>query len=141
VSERSKPALLYVLAALVLLEGAALAAACVYLVIEIFVGAASILTTAIAYAVTAAIVTVLVVVVARSVFRGRPWTRGAVVCIAVLQLLVAYSILITKEPLLGWVLVVPAVLMLVLQFTRPVLRATARPAGTSAQDDRDSRTF
>jgi hypothetical protein len=140
VSERPNPALLYVLAALVLLEGVALAAATVYLVVEIFIGAASFLTTAIAYAVTAAIATALVVVVARAVFRARPWTRGAVVCIAVLQLLVAYSILITKEPTLGWILVVPAVAMLILNFTPPVFRATSRTPA-SDREDRDSRTF
>lgn len=139
-SERRYPVLLYVLASLVLLEGAALAAATVYLVVEIFIGAASFLTTAIAYAVTSAIAAVLVVLVARAVFRARPWSRGAVVCISILQLLVAYSIVITKEPLVGWILVVPAVVMLVLQFTRPVLRATARPTDASA-DDRESRTF
>jgi hypothetical protein len=128
VSERPKPAPLYVLAAFVLLEGVALAAATIYLVVEIFIGDPSFLATAIAYAVTAAILSTLVLVVGRAVLRARPWIRGAVVCIAVLQLLVSYSIVITKEPTLGWVLAVPAVVMLVLLFTRPVLRATARPS-------------
>jgi len=128
VSERPKPALLYVLAALVFIEGAALFAGTIYLVVEIFIGDSRYLGTAIAYAVTVAIFTVLVAVVGRFTLLGRPWIRGAVVCIAVLQLLLAYSIIITKAPLLGWVLVVPSVLLLVLLFTRPVLRATARPA-------------
>jgi hypothetical protein len=137
VNERPKPALLYVLAALIFLEGVALAAGTIYLVVEIFVGDPRSVTTAIAYAVTAAIVALLVLIVARAALRGRPWIRGATVCIAVLQLLVAYSILITKEPTLGWVLAVPAVLLLVLLFTRPVLRATARSSG----DDENERTF
>ena len=136
-NQRRKPALLYALAALIFLEGAALAAATVYLVVEIFVGDPRSITTAIAYAVTAAVVAALVLFVGRSTLVGRPWIRGATVCIAVLQLLVAYSILITKEPTLGWVLAVPAVLLLVLLFTRPVLRATARPS----RDDEDQRTF
>jgi len=140
VSERSKPALLYVLAALVFLEALAFAGATIYLVVEIVVGAASFLATAIAFAVTAAIVAALVIVVARAILRGRPWIRGAVVCLAVLQLLLAYSIVITKEPLFGWVLAIPAIAMLVLLFTRPVLRATARPTGDE-RDDRDGRTF
>lgn len=139
-SERVKPALLYVLAVLVFLEGLALVGATIYLVVEIFVGAASFLATAIAYAVTAAIVAALVIVVGRAILRGRPWIRGAVVCLSILQLLLAYSIVITREPTFGWVLAVPAVAMLVLLFTRPVLRATARPTGDE-QDDRDSRTF
>jgi Na+/melibiose symporter-like transporter len=137
VNERRKPVLLYALAALIFLEGVALAAATVYLVVEIFVGDPRSVTTAIAYAVTAAIAAVLVLFVARATLGGRPWIRGATVCIAVLQLLVAYSILITREPILGWVLAVPAVALLVLLFTRPVLRATARPS----RDEDDARTF
>jgi hypothetical protein len=137
VNERRKPVLLYALAALIFLEGAALAAATVYLVVEIFAGDPRSVTTAIAYAVTAAIAAALVLIVGRATLAGRPWIRGATVCIAVLQLLVAYSILITNEPTLGWVLAVPAVVLLVLLFTRPVLRATARPS----RDDEDGRTF
>jgi hypothetical protein len=137
VNQSQKPALLYTLAALIFLEGAALAAATVYLVVEIFVGDPRSVTTAIAYAVTAAVVAVLVLFVGRATLGGRPWIRGATVCIAVLQLLVAYSILITKEPTLGWVLAVPAIVLLVLLFTRPVLRATAR----RSRDDEDERTF
>ena len=136
-NERQRPALLYALAALIFLEGIALVAATVYLVVEIFVGDPRSVTTAIAYAVTAAIVAALVLVVGRATLAGRPWIRGATVCIAVLQLLVAYSILITKEPTVGWVLAVPAIALLVLLFTRPVLRATARPS----RDDENSRTF
>jgi len=66
-------------------------------------------------------------VVALATLRARPWIRGATVTLAILQLLLAYSILITKAPTLGWVLVVPAVLLIVLVFTPPVLRATRRP--------------
>jgi hypothetical protein len=138
VSERPKPVALYVLAAFVLLEGVILAAATIYLVVEIFIGDPSFLATAVAYAVTAAILSTLVLVVGRAVLRARPWVRGAVACVAILQLLVSYSIIITKEPTLGWVLAVPGAVMLVLLFTRPVLRATARPV---RNDDEDERTF
>jgi hypothetical protein len=129
--------LLYALAALIFAEGLAFSAGTIYLVIEIFVGDPRYLTTAVAYAVTSAVLSALVLVVGRATLRARPWIRGATVCIAVLQLLVAYSIVITNEPALGWILAVPAVALLVLLFTRPVLRATARPA----RDDGDSRTF
>jgi hypothetical protein len=120
--------LLYVLAALILLEGAALVVATIYLVVEIFTAPSSSIASAVAYAATAAVAAALVLFVGRSALRARPWIRGATVCIAVLQLLVAYSIIITKEPALGWVLVVPAVAMLVLLFSRPVMRATTRPS-------------
>ncbi|HEY1530139.1 MAG TPA: hypothetical protein VGF80_04940 [Galbitalea sp.] len=134
-----KPALIYALSGLILLEGIALVGATIYLVIEIFAAPIASIGTAIALAVTVAIAAVAVVLVARATFRGRPWIRGATVCIAVLQLLVAYSIVITKAPTLGWILAVPAVVLLVLVFSPPVLRATTRPA--RGEDDEDSRTF
>jgi hypothetical protein len=127
VSERPKPVLLYVLAALVLLEGASLAVGGIYLVVEIFIAPTASLGSAVALAACAFIAAAGLGFFALSTARGKPWIRGAIVCIAVLQLLVAYSILITKAPTLGWILLAPAILMLVLLFTRPVLRATARP--------------
>jgi hypothetical protein len=137
VSGTRKPALLYVLSALILLEGVAVAIAAIYLVVEIFAAPTASVATAIALAVVVAIAAVALGLLARGVLRARPWIRGATVCIAVLQLLVAYSILITKEPTLGWVLAVPAVALLVLVFSSPITRATAR----EARDNEDERTF
>jgi hypothetical protein len=138
VNNGRKSALLYALAALILLEGAAFATGTIYLVVEIFIGDPKFLTTAIAYAVTAAILSALVIVVGRAALLARPWTRGATVCIAVLQLLVAYSILVSGQTSagLGWILVAPGVALLVLLFTRPVLRATARPEREAGEDGR-----
>ena len=44
---------------------------------------------------------------------------------------------VEKDYVLGWVLAVPAVALLALVFTPPVLRETVRPS----RDDDDSRTF
>ncbi len=130
VSEKTKPALIYVLFGLILLETAALAAGTIYLGIEIFIGDPSDLGSAVAYTVTALIFTVLVGVVAAAVLRGRPWVRGASIFIAILQLLLAYSILVSgqSDAFVGWILLVPSVALIVLVFTPPVLRATARPS-------------
>ena len=132
-----KPVLLYTLSALILLEGVATAVGAIYLVVEIFTAPTASYGGAVALAVVVAIAAVALVLLARGVLRARPWIRGATVCVAVLQVLVAYSILITREPSLGWVLAVPAVALLVLVFTPPVLRATVRPD----RDDEDNRTF
>lgn len=127
-NERPKTPLLYALGAVVLLEGTALVVAAIYLVVEIFSAPTASLASAIAYAVTAAIFGALVLFAGWSAIKGRPWIRGAIVCLALLQLLVAGSILVTNEaPLFGWILCVPAVAMVVLLFTGPVIRATARP--------------
>jgi len=141
VSERPKTPLLYALAGLILLEGVALVAAAIYLVVEIFTAPTASLSSAIAYAVTAAIFGALVLVVGWSSIKGRPWIRGAVACIALIQLLLAGSILVTNEaPLFGWTLCLPALAMVVLLFTGPVMRATARPARDD-DSERDHRTF
>ena len=134
-----KPALLYVLSALILLEAAGVAVAAIYLVVEIFAVHTASVATAIALAVVVAIAAIALVLLARGVLNARPWIRGATVCIAILQLLVAYSIIITKEPTLGWVLAVPAVALLVLVFSPAVTRATARE--TREREDEDERTF
>jgi hypothetical protein len=138
VSETRKPALLYTLSALLLVECVALVAATIYLVIEIFSAPVASVGSAIALAVLVAILAVAVGLMARAAVVGRPWIRGATICLAVLQLLLAYSIVITKAPTVGWIIAVPAVALLVLVFTRPVLKATMRPARESEED---SRTF
>ncbi|MEJ1230335.1 MAG: hypothetical protein WDM88_06475 [Galbitalea sp.] len=126
-SETSKPALLYALSALIFLEGVGLAVGAIYLVVEIFVAPTASVATAVALAVCAAIGALGLGAIARAALNGRPWIRGATICVAVLQVLVAYSILIAKSPLVAWALIVPAVVMVVLLFTPRVLRATARP--------------
>jgi hypothetical protein len=129
---------LYTLSALLLVECVALVAATIYLVIEIFSAPVASVGSAIALAVLVAILAVVVGLMARATVAGRPWIRGATICLAVLQLLLAYSIVITKAPTVGWIIAVPAVALLVLVFTRPVLKATMRPARESEED---SRTF
>ena len=126
-SEKTKPALLYVLSGLIFAESLAIVSYGIYLGVEIFSAQKESLATSAALAVTILIIGVLVFVVGRATLRARPWIRGATVTIAVLQLLLAYSILITSAPTLGWVLLVPAVALIVLVFTPPVLRATRRP--------------
>lgn len=125
-SERPKPALLYVLAALILLEGAALAGLTIYLVVEILVAPTASIASAIALAVVAAVATIGLVAVGVTTLRSRPWIRGAAICWQVLQLLLAYSILQAKSPGVAWLLTIPAVVIIVLIFTPPVARALAR---------------
>lgn len=125
-SERPRPVLLYVLAALILLEGLALAAATIYLVVEILVAPTASIPSAIALAVVAAIATSGLVVVGISTIRARPWIRGAAICWQTLQLLLAYSILQANSSQVAWLLAVPAFAIVVLIFTPPVARALAR---------------
>jgi hypothetical protein len=127
VSGTPKPPLLYVLAGLLLLEALALAAATVYLVIEIFVAPTASLGSAVALAVLVAVATAGLGLVGISALSGKYWIRGAAICWQVIQLLVAWSILQAKSPDVAWALAIPAIVILILLFTKPVLAATARP--------------
>jgi hypothetical protein len=127
VSGRPKRALLYVLAALIFLEGVALAAGMVYLVIEILVAPTASVASAVALAVCAAIAAAGLILVAWSTLKGRPWIRGATLCWQIIQVLVAWSILQASAPAVAWSLIVPAVVIVVLLFTPSVTAATTRP--------------
>ena len=114
------------LAAVLIVEAAALMAAVVFLVVEVLVAPASSLPSAIGITVIVAIAAVWVALIAVGVLRGRAWTRAAVVVVQVLITAVAIGSFQGSgaRPDLGLILLVPAVIALVLLFTRPVLAAT-----------------
>jgi hypothetical protein len=129
VSERPRRGALNVLAALILLEGVALAGVAIYLVIEIFIARTTSVASAVALAVCALIAAVGLGLLARAVLRGRPWIRGATICWQVLQVLLAVSILQTaaaSAPIYATLLIVPAVVIVILLFTPTVIAWTSR---------------
>lgn len=125
-SEQPKPAALYLLAALLFLESAAVFVATIYLVVEIFAAKSASVPSAIALAVTCGIAGVLLLAVAWFTLQARPWIRGAAVAWQVIQVLVAFNILQSGVPSVAWALLVPAGLILILVFTKSVMIATAR---------------
>jgi hypothetical protein len=116
------------LAAVVLLEAALLAAATIYLGVEIVVAAPASLVSAIALAVLVAIAAAWLAVVGVNVLRGSAWVRGGIVVWQLLQLVLALGAFqgLLAQPEWGWPLIALAVLALVLLFTPPVVRATSR---------------
>jgi hypothetical protein len=129
VSERPKTPAPYVLAALVLLEGVALVAIAIYLVVEIFVARTTSLSSSVALAVLALVGGAGLVLLARAIFQGRPWIRGATICWQILQVLVAVSILQARgsaSVAVGVTLIVPAAVIIGLLFTPQVLEWTSR---------------
>lgn len=130
VTARPHP-LVVVLVVSVALQAAALAVATGALVVETFVDVAASVASAVALAVLTAIGAILLALVARNLLRGAPWTRGATVVAQVLQLAIAVGAFqgAWARPDLGWLLLAPAVLALVLLFTRPVLAHTMRRDG------------
>jgi len=128
VSRSGKHPLVVVLAAIVFAESALLGAASVYLVVELLVATPVSFVSAIALTVLAILATVWIAVIAVNILRGSPWVRGATVVWQVLQIAVAVGCFqgVFARPEIGWALLIPAVVAIVLVFTPPVLAATAR---------------
>jgi hypothetical protein len=82
---------------------------------------------------TLVLAAVLLVLVGVGTFRGRPWSRTSGLTWQVVQLLVGLYAFQGQgaQPGLALVAIVPAVLAIVLLFSRPVREATARRAGVS----------
>ena len=116
------------LAAVVFAECALLVAATVYLVVEFIVAIPASYGSAVALTVLAVGAALWLGFIAVNILRGRAWVRGATVVWQVLQIAVAIGCFqgLFARPDIGWALLVPALLALVLLFTPPVVAATAR---------------
>jgi len=128
-SHPRSPALV-VLVVILALEAIALAGSTVFFAYELIAYPSSSIGSAIALVIIVAIATVWVVIMIRGVLLGQAWTRAAVV---VLQILVAAVGVGSVQgpaprPDLAAALIVPAVLALVLLFTRSVVAATSERA-------------
>ena len=121
-----KHPLLLVLAGVLYLECALLAVITAYLVVELVVARPDSYASAIAIVVLAAVATVWLGVLAFHTLLGRSWIRAGVVVWQLLQLAVALTSFqgLFARADVGWVLLVPAVIALVLLFTPPVIDAT-----------------
>ena len=123
-----RPPSVVVIAVLLFAECALLGAASIYLVVELIVATPSSVPSALALMVLTAAAAVWVGFVAVNVLRGRAWTRGAAIVVQVLQGAVAIGCFqgVFAQPEIGWVLLIPALVVLVLLFTPQVVAALAR---------------
>ena len=118
---------LIVLVVILALEAIALGASTVFFVVELVAQPSSSIGSAVALAVIVGIATVWVVIVVRGVLLGQAWTRAAVVVLQILVIAVGIGSVQgpAPRPDLAAALIVPAVLALVLLFTRSVIAATS----------------
>lgn len=123
---RRHPAVL-VLVTVLLLEAAALAAATIYFVVELLVSTPSSVGSAIAITAVIAVGAVWVAFIAIGVLRGQAWTRAAIVVVQVLVTAIAIGSFQGADsvPLLGFAILAPAVIAIVLLFSKPVIAATS----------------
>lgn len=126
-----RPPLLIVLAALLFLECALLVAATVYLVIGLLVARPDSYASAVAILVLTALAAIWLGTMAAHTLLGRSWIRGAAVVWQVLQIAIAIGSFqgLFARPDVGWLLIAPAILVLVLLFTPSVTAVTKRPEG------------
>ncbi|MHB1173033.1 MAG: hypothetical protein ACYCZY_11215 [Lacisediminihabitans sp.] len=120
--------LVILLAVLLFLECALLATAAVYLIVELVVARPDSYASAVAILVLTALAAVWLGTMAVHTLRSKPWIRGGAFVWQVLQIAIAvgsFQGLFARADI-GWFLIVPAVLVLVLLFTPPVVAATKR---------------
>jgi len=122
---------LIALAVVIFLESGLLFAALAYLIFELGAETPQSYPSAIALSVLTAIAAVWVAIIGINTLRQQAWIRGAAVVWQVLQVSVAIGSFqgVFARPDIGWLLLMPAIAVFVLLFTKPVLEATTRREG------------
>lgn len=131
---RHRPAALLVAAALLTLEAVTLWGVVVWQVIELLTATPASYTSAIALLVIALIAAAWVSAIALNLLRRRSWIRAAAVTWQLLQIAVGIGLFqgADANPLLGWVIVVPSVVVIGLMFVPSVMTATGVERNTRA---------
>ena len=122
-----RPRALIALVVLLAAEALLLWSAVVWLILELLTDQPASFASAIAILVLAVIAAVWVSTIAVATLRTRPWIRAAAVTWQLMQVFVAIGCFqgLYAQPGLGWALLVPSVLVVILLFTRSVLAATS----------------
>jgi hypothetical protein len=129
-SRRTRGSLaLYALIALLFLEAAAMVLLVGVLIVDILTLPAASIASAIALAVLVAVGAAFVGAVAVGALRRQPWVRGGAVVWQLVQLAIAIGAFqgVYAQPAIGWAILVPSLLALVLLFTPSVLTVLGRP--------------
>ena len=126
-SRSRRHALVIALVVILALEAVVLAAATIYFVIELLTTKPASVASALTITAIIALATIWVGFIVAGVLRGQAWTRAAVVVVQVLFAAVAIGSFQGPDPqiALGVALLIPALVVLVLLFSKPVLAATA----------------
>jgi hypothetical protein len=119
---------LIALAVLLFLEAALVIALTVWLLVDLLTETPQSFASAVAIFALVALAAVWVTGTAIAALRGRSWSRASAVTIQILQIAVAVGSFqgIFARPDLGWALLVPAVIGVVLALSPQVIRATTR---------------
>lgn len=121
--------LIVLLRVLLFAEAALILGVAVWLLIELVTAPAESFTSAIALFVLALAATAFVTAIAVGALRGAPWIRGAAFTWQILQIAVAVGCFqgLYARADIGWALLVPSVVVIVLLLTPSVRAGFARP--------------
>jgi hypothetical protein len=119
-----RPRAVLALTILLAVESAGLVGATVFLIFELLVAPADSVVSAIALTVCVAIAAAWVSAIAVGAWRGQAWIRGASIVVQVLLAAVAIGSFqgILPRPDIGWILLLPAIAIATLIFSRRVQR-------------------
>lgn len=122
-----RPGLLWLLLALMTAEFAAVAIVAVVFTVDLFIAPPVSYAAGIAVIVLALVAAVWLAFIVVAAWHGRAWMRGASIVWQVLQFAIGIGCFqgLTATPVVGWLLVVPAVAVVVLLLSRPVVEATS----------------
>ncbi|WP_370545256.1 hypothetical protein [Herbiconiux sp. VKM Ac-1786] len=128
VARRRRPPLLTLLAVIVGAEALVMAVVVVWLLIELLTEQPASYETALAIVVLAAIAALFLAFAAIHTLRAAAWTRAGTLTWQLFQIVIAIGCFqgIVATPVVGWWLLVPALLALGLLFTPSVVAATRR---------------
>ena len=124
----ASPALLKALGVVIAVEAIAAIVLAGFLILELLTAPATSMGSAIAIVVIAVLAAIWLVALTIATLRARPWIRGAIVTWQLIQILCAIGCFqgILAVPEVGWALLLPAVIALVLLFSPSVVAATRR---------------
>ena len=119
---------IWALFGLLCLEAVAMVFLVGLLVVDILTMPAASMASAVALTVLVAVGAVFVVAVAVGVKRRQRWSRGGALIWQLVQLAIALGAFqgVYAQPAIGWAILAPSVIVLVLLFTPPVLAALGR---------------
>lgn len=125
---RNRPTLLILLTALLFAEAALVAGTLIWLLSQLLTVEPTSLASAVAIVVAAALAAVWVVATAIGSLRRQSWMRGSAVTWQLLQAAVAVGCFqgLYAQPWLGWALLIPAVVGILLVVSPSVTRVTRR---------------
>ena len=126
-SARRSPAL-RLLALLLFAEAALLIAVTLWFIYEMVTEQPASFASALVLTLLSGIAAVWVTLIAVNTLRAASWIRGAAITWQILQIAVAVGAFqgIFARPDIGWALLIPAILVIVLLFTKSVMLATRR---------------